>query len=58
MVSLTPEFAKAAYTLMFEHIEAEARETGTERRQPNEVEEQDEVLGWYWNIRDQAERRR
>ena len=43
---------------MFEHIEAEAREIGGESRQPLEVEEQDEVLGWYWNIRDQAERRR
>lgn len=40
---------------MFEHIEAEARVTGG---QPGEVEEQDEVLGWYWKIRDQAERRR
>jgi hypothetical protein len=40
---------------MFEHIEAEARET---RGQPHEVEEQDEVLGWYWKIRDQADRRR
>ena len=52
MVSLTPAFAQAAYNLLFEHIEAEARETGVERGQPNEVVEQDEGLGWYWRIRD------
>jgi DNA-binding MarR family transcriptional regulator len=58
MVSLTPAFAQAAYNLLFEHIEAEARETGIERGQANEVVGQDEGLGWYWRIRDQAERRR
>ena len=57
LLSLTPDFAEAADSVIFEHVKAEIKnqEDDSQSGKYEDVEE-DEIMGWYFRIKAQGEK--